>query len=82
MTIEQFNKAKSCFSRKEKIEDILKTWNENKLKSGWLYFKANSYIDHQVNLQCPPNLQKSIFDLLIGYYTNIKNEIDAEIENI
>ena len=82
MTIEQFNKAKNCFSRKEKVEDILSKLNENKSKSGSLYFKSSSYGDREINLDCPVNLIQNVFQLIIDYYTDVKTEIDNEIENI
>lgn len=82
MTIEQFNKAKSCFSRKEKVEDILVKLNENKSKSGSLYFKSSSYGDREINLECPVNLMQSVFQLIIDYYMSVKLNIDTEIENI
>lgn len=82
MTIEQFNKAKSCFSRKEKVEDILAKLNKNKSKSGSLYFKSSDYSDREINLDCPVNLIPDIFQLIIDYYTGVKTAIDTEIENI
>lgn len=82
MTIEQFNKAKSCFSKKEEVENILKKLNENKLKSGQFYFRSLGYGDKELNLECPPNLVETIFQLIIDHYTDLKTEIDNEIENI
>lgn len=82
MTIEQFNKAKSCFSRKEKVEDILQKLTEYKSKSGSLYFKSSSYGDKEINLDCPANLMQNVFQLIIDYYTSVKTDIDTEIENI
>lgn len=82
MTQEQFNKAKNCFDRKNRVEEMLEKLDKYKLRQGNLYFKDANYSTDQINLQCPPSLLRQIFDLVINYYTDIKDEIDKEIENI
>ena len=82
MTIEQFNKAKSCFERKQRVDGIIGDLDSNRLKPGTFYFKPNSYHDDQINLQCPPEIKQQIFTLLINHYIALRDQINEEIANI